>query len=137
MFLYFIGRGGDPNNEAMAAEYVRRVSRWVRIEMREVRARHASPVTRHRDATKIALDPAGKSITSPQFAKLVRDAELGSKDLVFLVGGADGLPEEWHDGADLLLSLSAMTLPHGLARVVVAEQIYRAFATLRGHPYPR
>jgi 23S rRNA (pseudouridine1915-N3)-methyltransferase len=53
------------------------------------------------------------------------------------VGGAEGLPEGWREGADLTLSLSAMTMPHELARVVLAEQIYRAFTTLRGHPYPR
>jgi 23S rRNA (pseudouridine1915-N3)-methyltransferase len=56
---------------------------------------------------------------------------------VFLLGGHDGLPGEWRPRADLLLSLSAMTFPHELARAMLAEQIYRAFATLRGHPYPR
>ena len=58
-------------------------------------------------------------------------------DLVFVVGGHAGLPEEWRGRADLLLSLSAMTMPHELARAVLAEQIYRAFTMLRGHPYPR
>jgi 23S rRNA (pseudouridine1915-N3)-methyltransferase len=53
------------------------------------------------------------------------------------VGGADGLPPDWSPRADLLLSLSRMTFPHELARAVLAEQIYRAFTTLRGHPYPR
>jgi 23S rRNA (pseudouridine1915-N3)-methyltransferase len=53
------------------------------------------------------------------------------------VGGADGLPADWRGRADVLLSLSRMTYPHELARAMLAEQIYRAFATLRGHPYPR
>jgi len=57
--------------------------------------------------------------------------------LVFVVGGADGLPAGWRERAGLLLSLSPMTLPHELARVMLAEQIYRAFTSLRGHPYPR
>jgi 23S rRNA (pseudouridine1915-N3)-methyltransferase len=57
--------------------------------------------------------------------------------LVFVVGGADGLPADWRMRADLLLSLSRLTFPHELARAMLAEQIYRAFATLRGHPYPR
>jgi 23S rRNA (pseudouridine1915-N3)-methyltransferase len=57
--------------------------------------------------------------------------------MVFVIGGADGLPAEWRTRADLLLGLSAMTMPHELARVVLAEQIYRAFTALRGHPYPR
>jgi 23S rRNA (pseudouridine1915-N3)-methyltransferase len=59
------------------------------------------------------------------------------RDLLFLVGGHAGLPPAWAGRADLLLSLSAMTFPHELARAMLAEQIYRAFATLRGHPYPR
>jgi 23S rRNA (pseudouridine1915-N3)-methyltransferase len=62
---------------------------------------------------------------------------LFDRDLVFIVGGADGLPEAWKPKADLLISLSALTMPHELARVVLAEQIYRALTTLRGHPYPR
>jgi 23S rRNA (pseudouridine1915-N3)-methyltransferase len=62
---------------------------------------------------------------------------MEGRDLVFLVGGHDGLPAGWAPRADLLISLSPMTFPHELARVMLAEQIYRALATLRGHPYPR
>jgi 23S rRNA (pseudouridine1915-N3)-methyltransferase len=76
-------------------------------------------------------------MTSAQFIELVSRAEMEGRDLVFLVGGHDGLPVEWRGRADLLLSLSAMTFPHELARAMLAEQIYRAFTTLRGHPYPR
>jgi 23S rRNA (pseudouridine1915-N3)-methyltransferase len=68
---------------------------------------------------------------------MIERAELEARDLVFLVGGADGLPDGWAEQADELLSLSPMTFPHELARAMLAEQIYRAFATLRGHPYPR
>jgi 23S rRNA (pseudouridine1915-N3)-methyltransferase len=57
--------------------------------------------------------------------------------MVFVVGGHDGLLPAWRQKADQLLSLSKMTFPHELARAMLAEQIYRAFATLRGHPYPR
>lgn len=74
---------------------------------------------------------------SRQFTRFIEKAETEARDLVFLVGGADGLTEEWRSGADLLISLSPMTLPHELARVMLAEQIYRAITTLRGHPYPR
>jgi len=74
---------------------------------------------------------------SAGFAGMVSRAEFEARDLVFVVGGADGLPAEWREHADVLLSLSKMTFPHELARVVLAEQIYRAFAILRGHPYPR
>ena len=62
---------------------------------------------------------------------------MEGRDLAFLIGGADGLLPEWRPRADLLLSLSPMTFPHELARAMLAEQIYRAFATLRNHPYPR
>ena len=62
---------------------------------------------------------------------------MEGRDLVFVVGGHDGLPAGWAARADLLISLSPMTFPHELARAMLAEQIYRAFASLRGHPYPR
>jgi 23S rRNA (pseudouridine1915-N3)-methyltransferase len=74
---------------------------------------------------------------SAAFVGLIRRAELDARDVVFVVGGAEGLPGEWRSRADLLLSLSPMTFPHELARVMLAEQIYRAATTLRGHPYPR
>jgi 23S rRNA (pseudouridine1915-N3)-methyltransferase len=74
---------------------------------------------------------------SQAFAEIFRDAEMTGRDLVFLIGGHDGLPERCKPQADFLLSLSPMTFPHELARAMLAEQIYRAFAILRGHPYPR
>jgi 23S rRNA (pseudouridine1915-N3)-methyltransferase len=74
---------------------------------------------------------------SKGFTSLVAKAEMEGRDLLFLVGGHDGLPPGWGERADLLLSLSSMTFPHELARAMLAEQIYRALATLRGHPYPR
>jgi 23S rRNA (pseudouridine1915-N3)-methyltransferase len=83
------------------------------------------------------LDPAGKAMDSAGLVALVSQAEMEGRDLVFCVGGADGLPADWRGRADVLLSLSRMTFPHELARAMLAEQIYRAFATLRGHPYPR
>ena len=92
---------------------------------------------KHAAARKIFCDPAGKALDSAGFIKVVAQAEREGQDLVFLLGGHDGLPEEWKGRADLLLSLSAMTFPHELARAMLAEQIYRAFTTLRGHPYPR
>ena len=105
--------------------------------MREIRPDRFDIWERHPAARKIFLDPAGKPMDSAAFAKLVGQAEMLGRDLVFLIGGHDGLPPLWRGRADLLLSLSGMTFPHELARAMVAEQIYRAFATLRGHPYPR
>ena len=137
IYLYYIGKPRDASANAMAEEYVRRCSRFGRCEMREIRPERFDPWEKHPSATKILLDPAGRSMESRQFAKLIGTAEHEARDLVFLVGGADGLPDDWRARRATLLSLTPLTLPHELARVVLAEQIYRAFTMLRGHPYPR
>jgi 23S rRNA (pseudouridine1915-N3)-methyltransferase len=137
IYLYFVGKPRDANANRMAEEYIRRSSRYSKCEMREIRPGRFDPWEKHPSATKILLDPAGKSMESRQFAKLIGRAEQEARDLVFLVGGADGLPEGWRTRNAMLLSLTPLTLPHELARVVLAEQIYRAFTMLRGHPYPR
>jgi 23S rRNA (pseudouridine1915-N3)-methyltransferase len=86
----------------------------------------------------ICLDPAGQQLTSEAFAQsLARFRDDGAPGLVFLVGGADGLGEQALDKADQKLSLGPMTLPHGLARIVLAEQLYRAATILAAHPYHR
>ena len=86
----------------------------------------------------VALDPAGKQLDSEAFASLLakfRDA--GAPGLAFVIGGADGLGQQVLDKAERTLSLGPMTLPHGLARIVLAEQFYRATTILAGHPYHR
>jgi 23S rRNA (pseudouridine1915-N3)-methyltransferase len=135
--LYFIGKPRDAESNAMAREFLKRTSRWVAAEMNEIDPRRFDLLSKHPTAYKIFLDPAGKSMDSAKFAVLLERIVSEGRDLVLLVGGHDGLPADWKPKADLLLSLSAMTFPHELARAMVAEQIYRAFATLRGHPYPR
>ena len=135
--LYYIGKPRDQNANSMAEEYIKRCSRYARTEMREIQPSRFDPWLKHPSAKKILMDPAGKLQDSAQFTKLIAKAEQESRDLLFIIGGADGLPPAWRDRADLLLSLSALTFPHELARVVLAEQLYRAFTTLRGHPYPR
>lgn len=133
IFLYFIGKPRDQSANAMADEYIKRCSRFAKIEMREIQPARFDPWEKHPSAKKILLDPAGKSYDSGKFSKLLEE----TRDLVFIVGGADGLPADWRNRGDLLLSLSPLTFPHELARVVLAEQLYRAFTMLRGHPYPR
>jgi 23S rRNA (pseudouridine1915-N3)-methyltransferase len=135
--LYFIGKPKDAHANALAADFLERVSRYAPAEMREIRPERTDLWHKHPAARKILLDPAGQSLASPAFARLIAKAEMEGRDLVFLVGGHDGLPPGWAQRADLLLSLSPMTFPHELARAMLAEQIYRAFASLRGHPYPR
>jgi len=137
IFLYYIGRPKDPHANAVAEEFLGRAARYAPCEMREIRPDRADLWAKHPTARKIFLDPAGKAHDSEAFSKLVARAEMEGRDLVFLIGGHDGLPEGWGARADLLLSLSAMTFPHELARAMLAEQIYRAFAILRNHPYVR
>ena len=137
LYVYFIGKVRDVHANALAQEFVKRTSRYMACEMREIQPARFDLFARHAAARKILLDPAGKAMTSEAFASLVGQAELEARDVVFLVGGHDGLPALWRPRADLLLSLSAMTMPHELARAVLAEQIYRALTMLRGHPYPR
>ncbi|MBK9079510.1 MAG: 23S rRNA (pseudouridine(1915)-N(3))-methyltransferase RlmH [Hyphomicrobium sp.] len=87
---------------------------------------------------KIALDENGRSLSSESFAKLLsKHADNSVKCCAFLIGGPDGHGREVLDAADLTLSLGQMTLPHGLARVVLVEQLYRASTILAGHPYHR
>jgi 23S rRNA (pseudouridine1915-N3)-methyltransferase len=137
IWLYFIGKPRDGSSNAIAAEFLKRASRYVSCEMREIHPGRFNPWVKHPSAAKVLLDPGGKELTSAGFTTLIEQAEAHGRDQVFVVGGADGLPPEWRPKADLLLSLSRMTFPHELARAMLAEQIYRAFTTLRGHPYPR
>jgi 23S rRNA (pseudouridine1915-N3)-methyltransferase len=137
IFVYFIGKPKDPHTNAVAEDFLGRAARYAPVEMREIRPERTDLWARHPSARKIFLDPAGKPLDSAGFTALVAKGEMEGRDLVFLVGGHDGLPTAWAGRADRLLSVSAMTFPHELARAMLAEQIYRAFATLRGHPYPR
>ncbi len=137
IFLYFIGKARDEHANAIAAEFVKRSGRYAACEMREIVPGRIDLFARHTSARKIFLDPSGRTLDSAGFIQIVSTATQQGQDLVFLIGGHDGLPAAWKPRADLLLSLSAMTFPHELARAMLAEQIYRAFTTLNGHPYPR
>ncbi len=137
IYLYYIGKPRDVHANSMAEEYLKRSERFGRCEMREIQPNRFELWEKHPSAAKIFLDPDGESMNSFQFADLIAKAQNESRDLVFVVGGADGLPPGWRERADWLLSLSAMTYPHELARAMLAEQIYRGFTILRGHPYPR
>ena len=89
-------------------------------------------------SVRVMLDERGKAITSQQFADLVRGwRDRGESGVAFLLGGPDGHGEPARRAATLSLSLGPMTLPHGLARIVLAEQLYRTATILAGHPYHR
>lgn len=118
------------------------------IELTESRAeataaRKAEEAARLLKATsvasiRIALDENGAALTSEAFAKLLtKHADGGIKACAFLIGGPDGHGREVLDSAQLTLALGTMTLPHGLARIVLIEQLYRAATIASGHPYHR
>jgi 23S rRNA (pseudouridine1915-N3)-methyltransferase len=136
-YLYFIGKPRDPHANAIAEDFIGRAARFSPCAMQEVDPARFDPFEKHPSARAIFLDPAGRCLDTAGFVRLFEDAEMQGRDLVFALGGHDGLPRKWRERASMLLSLSAMTFPHELARAMLAEQIYRAFATLRNHPYPR
>ena len=130
--LYYIGKPRSrPLNQA-AQEYAKRLTRYCRFDMREIKGEKDAPDDRKR--LRVLLDPRGEQLPSEGLAGLIEKAQ---RDVSFYIGGAEGWSDSFRAGADRLLSLSRMTLPHELARVVLAEQIYRAFTILRNHPYPR
>lgn len=137
ILVYFVGKPRDEHANALAAEYIKRSNRFQACEMREVQPARFDPFTKRASAILVLLDPAGKALNSKAFTALVGKAQRDARDLIFVLGGSDGLPDAWKSQADLLLSLTPMTMPHELARAVLAEQIYRALTGLRGHPYPR
>lgn len=136
-----VGRVKDRALRAAIDEYLGRVRRYVACEEVEladgpadkVRAAFAKVTA---GATVIALEVGGRSLTSEVFAReLERSGSRGKGVVVFLIGGADGIPAETSRAANDRLSLSALTFPHRLARLVLVEQVYRAMTILRGEPY--
>ena len=121
-------------------DYVKRISRSSPIEIVEVR--DASAALKRLDANRAAvsalLDASGKVYDSDAFAKwLGEQRDRGIREVIFVCGDADGFPDGLRERVKQKLSLSAMTYSHELARVMLAEQIYRAFAILSGSPYPK
>lgn len=88
-------------------------------------------------AITVVLDETGKSVTTRQLALRMTQWREGGRDVAFVIGGADGTAARLKSGADWLWSLSPLTLPHGLVRVLLAEQLYRAVSILNNHPYHR
>jgi 23S rRNA (pseudouridine1915-N3)-methyltransferase len=85
----------------------------------------------------VALDERGRQQTTIKLADSITRWMAAGGDIIFLIGGADGLDANIKNSADEVLALSALTLPHGLARVLLAEQLYRAMSLIKGHPYHR
>ncbi|MFA6014961.1 MAG: 23S rRNA (pseudouridine(1915)-N(3))-methyltransferase RlmH [Gallionellaceae bacterium] len=90
-----------------------------------------------KEALPVVLDERGASWTTKQLSKKMQEWMGGGRDVAFIIGGADGLHESVRSRAHQLLALSALTLPHGMVRVLLAEQLYRAHSLLNNHPYHR
>jgi 23S rRNA (pseudouridine1915-N3)-methyltransferase len=124
----------SPALRAACDEYLSRIRHYAKIEEREVKgARTTLPV----GTRLIALAVDGEPWTSPQLADLTGRWEMDGRDVTFAIGGADGLPAELLAHAERTWSLGPLTLPHELARVVVYEQLYRAYTIRRGEKYHR
>ena len=133
-----VGKIKERGLRETADDYLKRLQRYARCDEIEVRDGAALERAIPPDAFVIALAVDGDAPTSEAFAKnLERWASRGKGVLAFLIGGAEGLPSELTPRANARLSLSSLTLPHRLARVVLFEQLYRAMTILRGEPYAR
>jgi 23S rRNA (pseudouridine1915-N3)-methyltransferase len=139
--IVWIGKTKEPAIQALTDDYLKRLSRYADVDAVAVRDESALLKFCARDArperhTMVLLDGTGKPLSSEELAKFLREhQERNPLPLLFAIGPADGFTDEARKAAGLVLSLSKMTLPHELARIVLLEQLYRAFTILKGHPY--
>jgi 23S rRNA (pseudouridine1915-N3)-methyltransferase len=140
--IAWIGKTKEAAITALTEEYLERISRYVQTEgitLREesdLLAKFGATAKGGTKSTLVLMDSRGKEFSSEQFAKFLGDyQDRNPLPLVFAVGGADGFSEAVRSAASQVISLGKMTLSHELARVVLLEQIYRAFTILKGHPY--
>jgi 23S rRNA (pseudouridine1915-N3)-methyltransferase len=137
---------------AAVAEYLKRMPREARVELVEVkpdkRAGQSAESIKTSEAVRlldklppgdrlVALDEHGREVTTRELADLMARWMTEGRDVALAIGGADGLAPALLERAEIKLSLSRLTLPHALARVLLAEQLYRAVSLLNNHPYHR
>jgi 23S rRNA (pseudouridine1915-N3)-methyltransferase len=138
--------------EAAIDDFVKRFPPGFTVTIREVKAetRRGQPPERTlaaeaerlraaipTDSVLVALDERGEDMTTMRFAEQLRRWREASEQVAFVIGGPDGLSQDLKRGTRLLLRLSSMTLPHALARLLLVEQLYRAWSILTNHPYHR
>jgi 23S rRNA (pseudouridine1915-N3)-methyltransferase len=138
--IVWIGKTKEPAIQALTDEYLKRIARYVPVEgvaLRDEAALLQLPGKQTGGkATLMMMDSRGKQFSSEEFAKFLGDYQDRSPmPLIFAVGAADGFSETARAAAQHTISLGKMTLAHELARVVLLEQVYRAFTILKGHPY--
>jgi 23S rRNA (pseudouridine1915-N3)-methyltransferase len=145
-----VGKLKEKYTRDAVADYLTRVNRYVPCEVIEVKdgssegdetrivaleGQRLRDTASRENEFRVALDARGKSYSSPELARLLGDHMTYGRDLAFLIGGPFGLEPGLRRESDLQLSLSSLTFPHDLVRVLLLEQIYRAFTILRGEPY--
>jgi 23S rRNA (pseudouridine1915-N3)-methyltransferase len=133
----WIGKTKEPAIEALTNEYLKRSSRYAEVAGVAVKNEAAIlALAGGKPPYKLVLlDSPGKQFSSEELAEFLEREQLNSIPLLFAIGGSDGFSEEARRHAAFTLSLGKMTLPHELARVVLVEQLYRAFTILKRHPY--
>lgn len=137
----WIGKTKEAAIQSLTDEYLKRLSRYADVEGIALKDETALLKLCRRDArparhTLVLLDGRGKQLSSEELARFLADyQDRNPLPLLFSVGPADGFSDQARQTATLILSLGKMTLAHELARVVVLEQLYRAFTILKGHPY--
>jgi 23S rRNA (pseudouridine1915-N3)-methyltransferase len=140
ILLLMLGKTRRPEMRATLDDYIKRIGHQTAIEIAEVRDAAATlkKLDADRAATVVLLDAGGKTYSSEAFAQWLTDhRDRGTRQITFVCGDANGFPDELRARSQTKLSLSAMTFSHELARVMLTEQLYRAFAILSGSPYPR
>jgi len=143
----WIGKTKEPAIQALTDEYLKRISRYAEIAGLSLKdeaaimslargdSRQNKTKTKNDRHKLVLLDSRGKQLSSEELAQFLDREQLNAVPLLFAIGGSDGFSEEARKQAGFMLSLGKMTLPHELARVVLVEQIYRAFTILKSHPY--
>ncbi|HXN65087.1 MAG TPA: 23S rRNA (pseudouridine(1915)-N(3))-methyltransferase RlmH [Candidatus Acidoferrales bacterium] len=138
--LVMLGKTQRAECRAMLEDYAARIRRFAEMEVSEMREESAAlkRLSFAPGSTVVLLDAEGKPFSTAAFAKWIgTQRDRGTRELMFLCGGAEGFPAALREKATFKLALSPLTMPHELARVVLAEQIYRAFTILAGHPYSK
>ncbi len=135
--IAWIGKTKDPAIQSLTDKYVKRIGRYVPVEA--IAVKDEAGLTRlnaGKPCTLVVLDSRGKQFSSEELAKFLGDyRDRNPLPLVLAIGPADGFSDATRKSSSFQISLGRMTLPHELARIVLLEQIYRAFTILAGHPY--
>lgn len=136
--LVVVGKLKDSGLRALCDDYQARIGRYCPFQETELRDANGFVKAFGNEAFVVALEVNGQQLSSLELsAQLARWSELPRREVVFLIGGADGIPSKISERADATLSLSRLTLPHRLARLILCEQLYRALSIARNEPYAR